>query len=43
MEPHVIANRQLELLSEADRRLRDARSARILTQIRTARRRSVDR
>jgi hypothetical protein len=43
MEPHVIAIRHLELLSEAERRQRDARSARIFSRMRTARRRSADR
>jgi hypothetical protein len=43
MEPHVIAIRHLELLSEADRRQRDARTARIFSRMRTrTRRRSID-
>jgi hypothetical protein len=43
MEPHVIANRRLEQLSETDRRSRDAQTARFVTRLRRfARRRSID-
>jgi hypothetical protein len=43
MEPHVIANRHLEQLSETDRRSRDAQVARFVTRMRKfGRRRSID-
>jgi hypothetical protein len=43
MEPHVIANRNLERLTEADRRSRDAQTARFVTRLRRfGRRRSID-
>ena len=43
MEPHVIANSNLERLTEADRRQRDAQAARIVSRLRGfVRRRSID-
>jgi hypothetical protein len=43
MEPHMIAIRRIELLNEADRRQRDARTARIFARTWYGRRRSLDR
>jgi hypothetical protein len=43
MEPHVIANRHLEQLTEFDRRMRDERAARIFARMRAFARRSTRR
>jgi hypothetical protein len=35
MEPHVVANQHLAQLTDADRRRRDQRAARIVSRVRT--------
>jgi hypothetical protein len=43
VDPHVLANRRLEQLTDLDRRRRDARTARLVSRVRLpARRRSGD-